>query len=48
MQRSTLSRLVLLQDGEPALLDLSVHDGVSRDNDGTDVLSEGVILVSVF
>ena len=48
MKSSPLSGLVLLEDGEPALLDLAVHDGVGGDDDGADVLGVSVVLVSDF
>ena len=48
VKASPLGHSVLLEDGEPAFLDLSVHDGVGGDGDRTDVLGVGVILVPDF
>ena len=48
VKASPVGQSVLLEDGEPAFLDLSVHDGVGGDGDRTDVLGVGVILVPDF
>ena len=46
MQRSTIGQLVLLEEREPIFFDITVNDGVRRNDHSPDVLGIRVIFVA--